>query len=110
MKDDLIEMMCWECESGSGRKWEELRFRELNFRSLESEMPTGHLSKLQKAHQCQSKAQEEDLAGLALHLMLAKKIFLPNNGASFIHFLKLGVHLGPHQGSSPIKAKRSQSC
>lgn len=46
MKDDLIEMMCWECEPGSGRKWEELRFRELNFRSLESEMPTGHLSKL----------------------------------------------------------------
>lgn len=97
MKDDLIEMMCGEGESGSGRKWEELRFGELNFRSLESQMPTGHLSKLQKASQCQNSGGRSRRPGS--HLMLAKKILLPNNGASFIHFLKLSVHLRPHQGS-----------
>lgn len=46
MKGDLNKMICWEAEYGCGRKWEKLRFRELNFRPLEIEMPTGHLSKL----------------------------------------------------------------
>lgn len=46
MKGDLNKMISWEAECGRGRKWEKLRFRELNFRPLEIEMLTGQLSKL----------------------------------------------------------------
>lgn len=110
MKDDLIETMCREGEfgSGSGRKWEELRFRELNFRSLESEMPAGHLSKLQKASQCQNRAREEDPAGLALHLMLAKKTLLP---IMVLRYLLPETRCSPgtSPGLLPIKAKRSHA-
>lgn len=49
-------MICWEAEYGRGREWEKLRFRELNFRPLEIEMPTGHLSKLFREQGSQSRA------------------------------------------------------
>lgn len=82
-------MVCWDGESGSRRKWEEPRVRELHFRSCACEVPTGHLSILQKAS-CQIRAQEAGPANLVLHFMVAGVcLFIPLSISVQVPFLSL---------------------
>lgn len=88
-RDDLIKMVCEESESGRGRTWGELRLKELNSSWLECEVPTGHLSKLQKATKCLSRAQEVGPAGLALHVMVTLLCLLSPSDTGQVTFLSL---------------------